>query len=118
MRQLAVLAALAAVFVCIGPAEGAAPPVGSLPKSPTSRITTTKGALVSIAMPSRAGKSWRLARAVDSRVLVEIGEANVGKSVVVVFRAVGRGSVLVAYGLTRGERPKAYAAARYAVTVS
>src|SRR5437879_1426866 len=103
MRTLAVLAALVAVLACTGLAEGAAPPVGPLPKSPTSTISTAKGSLVSIALPSRAGKSWRLARAVDPRVLVEVGEANVGRSVVIVFRAVGRGSVRVVYGLTRNE---------------
>lgn|SRR5690349_14303160 len=118
MRQLAVLAAIVAVLIAIGPAEGAAPPVGALPKGPTTRIATSQGSLVSVAMPSAAGKSWRLARPVSSKVLVEVGEANVGRSVVVVYRAVGRGSVLVAYGLTRGETAKAYAAARFAVTVS
>ncbi len=80
-------------------------------------ISTAKDSLVSVALPSRAGKSWRLARAVNAHVLVEVSEANVGSAVVVVYRAVGRGSVSVRYGLTRGETRKAYASATFNVSV-
>jgi hypothetical protein len=118
MRRIALLAALAAAFVFVASAEATAPPVGPLPKGPTTTIRTAKGSLVSVALPSRAGKSWRLARTVSSRVLVEVGEADVGKNVVIVYRAVGRGSVRVAYGLTIGEGKKAYASATFIVTVS
>jgi hypothetical protein len=108
------------VCACVTAATAAAtaPPVGPLPKGPLTTIATTKGSLVSIALPSRAGKSWRLARGVDSRVLVEVAEANVGRTVVVVYRAVGRGSLRVAYALTRGETKHAYASSTFAVRVS
>ena len=110
--------AAAVVLACLATAAAAsAPPVGPLPKGPNSTIQTTKGSLVSIALPSRTGKSWRLARRIDARVLVEVGEANVGRAVVVVYKATGRGSVSVRYGLTRGERPKAYASATWNVKV-
>jgi hypothetical protein len=46
-----------------------------------------------------------------------VTEANVGSTVVVIYRATGRGSVKVAYGLTRGETAKAYASATFNVTV-
>jgi hypothetical protein len=46
---------------------------------------------------------WRLAHRVSPSVLVEVEEANVGRDVVVVYRATGAGHVKVAYGLTRGE---------------
>lgn len=116
MLRLIIAAAVAAA--CLATAAAAsAPPVGPLPKGPVSTIQTTKGSLVSVALASRSGKSWRLARRVDARILVEVGEANVGSSVVVVYKATGRGSVSVRYGLTRGERPKAYASATWNVKV-
>jgi hypothetical protein len=99
------------------PALASSPPVGPLPAGPVTSITTAKGSLVSVALASRAGKSWRLARAVSPSVLVEVSEANVGSSVVIVYRAVGRGSVSVRYGLTRGETRKAYASATFNVRV-
>jgi hypothetical protein len=80
-------------------------------------ISTAKGSLISVALPSRAGKSWRLARAVNAHVLIEVSEANVGSAVVVVYRAVRHGSVGVRYGLTRGETRKAYASATFNVRV-
>ncbi len=47
-----------------------------------------------------------------------MSDANVGSSVVIVYRAVGRGSVNVRYGLTRGETRKAYASATFNVHVT
>jgi len=110
-------AAFVAVFILAVPAFASAPPVGPLPPGPVTSITTQKGSLVSVALASRAGKSWRLARAVSPKVLVEVSEANVGSSVVIVYRAVGRGSVSVRYGLTRGETRHAYASATFNVRV-
>jgi alkanesulfonate monooxygenase SsuD/methylene tetrahydromethanopterin reductase-like flavin-dependent oxidoreductase (luciferase family) len=51
-------------------------------------------------------------------ILRELSEADVGASVVVVYKAVGRGKVTVAYGLTRGENAHAYAARRFVVSVT
>lgn len=118
MNRIALVAALAAALILVVPVHASAPPVGPLPKGPVTSIATQKGSLVSIALPSRTGKSWRLARAVDSKVLVEVTEANVGSNVVVIYRATGRGSVKVAYGLTRGETAKAYASSTFNVRVS
>jgi hypothetical protein len=100
------------------PALASSPPVGPLPPGPVQSITAPKGSLVSVALASRSGKSWRLARAVSAKVLVAVSEANVGSSVVIVYRAVGRGTVSVRYGLTRGETRKAYASATFAVHVT
>jgi hypothetical protein len=61
---------------------------------------------------------WRLARGVSPKVLVEVSEANVGKDVVVVYRATGTGRATLAYGLTRGERTGARASLTYVVTVT
>jgi hypothetical protein len=117
MRRIALVAALAAAVVFALAAEAAAPPVGPLPMGPTQKISTTKGSLVSIALPSRSGRSWRVARAYNARVVTEVTEANVGSNVVVIYRATGRGSTRVVFGLTRGETKKAYASATYAITV-
>jgi hypothetical protein len=54
---------------------------------------------------------------VNAHVLVEVSEANVGSAVVIVYRAVGQGSVSVRYGLTIGEQRKAYASATFNVRV-
>ena len=64
-------------------------------------------------MPHQAaskGLVWRLARPVDSKVLRQVGEADVGANVVIVFSAVGKGQVSVVFALTRGDSsPKAVA---------
>jgi hypothetical protein len=117
MLRVTFAASLLAALVFTFPALASAPPVGPLPKGPVTSISTAKGSLVSVALPSRAGKSWRLARAVNAHVLVQVSEANVGNAVVIVYRAVGPGSVSVRYGLTRGEQRKAYAAATFNVRV-
>ena len=117
MLRATVVASVLAALVFTFSAFASAPPVGPLPKGPVTSISTMKGSLVSVALPSRVGKSWRLARAVNSHVLVQVSEANVGNAVVIVYRAVGRGSVSVRYGLTRGEQRKAYASATFNVSV-
>jgi hypothetical protein len=113
---LAAAAVAAAIFVSAGLAS--APPVGPLPAGPTSTIKTTKSQLVAFALPHRTGgRVWRVARAFNSSVLRQVSEADVGKQVVLVFQAVGRGTTTVAFGLTRGETAKAYESRRYTVTV-
>ena len=112
------VAALGATAVLAAPAAASAPPVGPLPPGPTQHITTQKGQLVAVALPNGApGRVWRLARAVKPAILREVGEANVGSNVVVIYRATGRGRVTVSYGLTRGETRHAYASRRFDVTV-
>ncbi|HET8751147.1 MAG TPA: hypothetical protein VFM43_01315 [Gaiellaceae bacterium] len=118
LRLVAVVAATVTTLVLVLPAHGSAPPVGRLPKGPSSTIRTSPGSLVAIALPHRAhGLVWRLARNVDAGVLREVSEANVGKHVVVVYRAIGEGRVRLAYGLTRGESRRAHAALRFTVSV-
>ena len=45
---------------------------------------------------------WRVARRYDSRVVRQTSETDVGSTVVMVFKLVGRGKPLV-FALTRGE---------------
>jgi hypothetical protein len=96
----------------------AAPPVGPLPSGPTSTIQTQVGQLVAVALPHRAnGRVWRIARTIDAAVLVQVSEADIGANVVLVFKASGKGSARVVFGLTRGERSKAYEARTFIVNV-
>jgi hypothetical protein len=117
-RLIAVGAAGLTVLVLVLPASGSAPPVGRLPKGPTTTIQTHPGALVAVALPHRPnGLVWRLAHGLDPRVLREVSEANVGRDVVVVYRAIRTGRARVVYGLTRGEARRAHASLTFAVTV-
>ena len=123
-RYIAVVAAAAALITALalatvaGARTAAAPPVGPLPSGPTSTIQTQVGQLVAFALPHRpSGRVWRIARAIDSRVLVQVGEADIGANVVLVFKAKAKGSATVSFGLTRGETAKAYEARRFSVKV-
>jgi hypothetical protein len=83
-----------------------------------STVATKNGELLAVALPHRpSGRVWRLAGAVDPRVLREVSEADVGPSVVIVYRATGTGTATLSFGLTRGERTKAYESRTYNVRV-
>jgi hypothetical protein len=107
-------AALAAVPAAVA----TSPPVGPLPAGTTSNVLTTKGELVAIALPHRSnGRTWRIVRISDARVLRQVSEADVGANVVLVFKAARSGTSNVVLALTRGERPKAYESRRFVVRV-
>jgi hypothetical protein len=55
---------------------------------------------------------------VNAQVLSQVSEADVGNNVVLVFKATGPGTTTVSFGLTRGERAKAYESRRFTVRVS
>jgi hypothetical protein len=112
-----VLGVLVAAFAISGVAGATAPPVKHIPIGPVSTIATQRGQLVSVALPHAAGKSWRIARAVNAKVVREVGEADVGSNVVIVFKAVGKGHATIVFALTRGEASHAYASRSFSVTV-
>jgi hypothetical protein len=94
-------------------------PVGPLPPGPVSTITTSRNQLVAVALPhapKSSGLVWRLARRYDSRVVRQISEADVGATVVVVFKVVGRGKTSLVFALTRSDTsPKAVKAATHKI---
>ena len=94
-----------------------APPVTTIPRGPAAAITTQHGELVSVALPHRAGLSWRIARTPNARILREVAEADVGRNVVVVFKTMRKGKTRVVFALTRGESAKGLASRTYTVTV-
>ena len=108
------LGALLAAIVLAAPASRPSPPVGPLPAGPTQQMTTAARRTRRGRAPARGQRPClAAARAVNPKVLREVGEANVGPNVVVVFKAFSRGRVTVSYGLTRGETSHAYAARRF-----
>ena len=116
VTTVAVTGLVAAVLA--GAAVADSPPVGPLPPGPTSTIQTKKGELVAFALPVRSnGRVWRVARKFDSGVVRQVSEGDLGDSVVLVYKAVGKGSTTVSFGLTRGETSGAYESRRYVVRV-
>lgn len=121
-RIIPLLVAIVGATVAIPAATSAsadATPIGPLPKGPVTTIETARGSLVAVALPRQnpsTGLVWRVARRVDSRVLRQVSEAEVGASVVLVFRATGKGEASIRFGLTRGESSgKALRSATYLV---
>lgn len=112
------LAAVAVALILVSSALASAPPVGPLPPQKVTRVHTTRGELVSIALPKRPGYVWRIARPIDSRVVRQATEGDVGATVVLVFRAVGRGHAQIVVAETKGETAKAYRAVRYVVVAA
>src|SRR6478752_1751769 len=79
-------------------------PVGPLPAGPTANIEVRHGELVAFALPQRsAGRIWRVARPFDANVLRQVSEANVGSTVVLVFRARSAGRTTVSFALTKAD---------------
>jgi hypothetical protein len=118
MRALLILAALVVAASAAASARASAPPIGPIPAPAITSVATTKGSLVSVALPVRSGYAWRIARSLDATVVREVTEGDVGSTVVLVFRAVGTGHVSILVAETRGERAKAYRAVRYDLRVT
>lgn len=118
----AVLVLVAAGLVSAPASLADSTPIGALPKGPVSTIATHRGWLIAVVFPRQpksSGLVWRQARKVDSNVLVQVSEADVGKNVVVVYRVVGTGRVSVIYALTKGDASsKALRAITHVVSVT
>ena len=109
-RTLPVIAAAVAITAASAFGATSAPtdstPIGPLPKGPITHVETARGSLVAVALPRQnraTGLVWRVARPVNGRILRQLSEADVGSSVVLVFRAIGTGKTFVRVALTRGE---------------
>ena len=114
-------AALAVVLALLAAAVGRSDstPVGQLPAGPVSTTITKPGQLVAVALPHAgrgSGLVWRIARGYSSAVVRELSEADVGTSVVLVFKVVGRGNTSLVFALTRGDASsKAVKSATYKI---
>jgi hypothetical protein len=97
MTLVATLAVAAAAF-------GDSTPIGALPAGPVATIQAQRGELVALALPKRSGgRVWRIARPFKPTVLSQVSEADVGPSVVVVFRARRAGAMRVSFALTASD---------------
>ena len=115
---VACIASAALVAALTTTAHATATPVGALPAGPTSMIHTQPGQLVAVALPHRAGgKVWRVATTIDPKKLRQVSEADVGSSVVLVYRALEVGRATIEFGLTRGETAKAFESRQFVVTI-
>ena len=119
---IGVAAVAAAVAIAIAPAAQAdSTPVGRLPKGPLATIQTTKGQLVSVALPrpsESSGLVWRIARDYDDAVIKQVSEADVDDAVVLVFRAKGKGQATLRFAQTEGDSSaKAVRSATYKIVV-
>jgi hypothetical protein len=117
--------ALICLFSAIALTGGAAvaladsTPVGPLPAGPVATIQAQRGELVALALPERgSGRVWRVARPVDATILRQVSEADVGRSVVLVFRTRRAGRTTISLALTKGDASaKALESRRFHVLV-
>jgi hypothetical protein len=101
-RTLIASALAAAVLVPVASADST--PVGPLPAGPVTTVTSKSHQLVAVALPQASGGAvWRIARSFDSRVVRQVSEANVGNTVVLVFRTQAPGRTSLVFALTRGD---------------
>jgi hypothetical protein len=115
---VACAATLALSAVLASPAPADSTPVGPLPAGPSSMIHTQPGQLVAVALPHRAGgKVWRVATPIDPKKLRQLSEADVGSSVVLVFKALKAGNATIEFGLTRGETARAFESRQFVVMI-
>lgn len=119
--RFVLIAALAGLLVpSVSASVASAPPVGPLPPGQITTISAARGTLVAVALPGQPASSglvWRLARPVNVKVLRQTAERNIGRDVIVVYKAVSAGDATVAYGLTKGERRKAYKSVTYKIRI-
>ena len=122
VKTMVTLSVAVLAFAAAGTAAADSTPVGPLPTPAVTKVTTAKGSLVAVSLPARpagTGLVWRVARPLDARVVRQVGEADVGPSVVLVFRVVGRRRASLHFALTRGDAsPKAVRAVRYDLRVT
>jgi hypothetical protein len=106
-------ATLALAFMLVAPnvSRADSTPVGPMPAGPVTTTTTKPGLLLAVALQHASrtsGLTWRLARRYDPTILRQVSEADIGNSVVLVFKIVGRGDTSLVFALTRGDAsPKA-----------
>ena len=122
-RLVAAVVAAGGIAASVGAAAWAdSTPIGALPPGPVTTVTTTRGSLVAVALPRQkesTGLVWRIARPLNARVVSEVSEADVGTSVVIVFRTGAAGQATISFALTRGDTSsKAVKSAVYNVRVT
>jgi hypothetical protein len=106
VRRLASSLLAVCALAVTGAALADSTPVEPLPPGPVSTIATHPGQLVAVALPHAAPSSglvWRIARRYDATVVRQVSEADVGSSVVLVFKVIAKGRTALVFALTRGD---------------
>jgi hypothetical protein len=121
MRKLWLVAAVGATALSAigGSARATAPPIGKLPPSTVTTITTYAQELIAIPLPrGESGLVWRAAPPYDARVTRPYAEQDIGKNLtVLVYLARRPGVARLNFGLTNDDQPKVFRAARYRIVV-
>jgi hypothetical protein len=110
---------LVAALATTATALATAPPVGPLPKGPTSTIAAKSNRTFIVRLPKsqQPGLVWRLARNYRSSVVRGLDEGETKDTVWLRFKSVAPGKTSLVFALTRGERARAFAARTFIVTV-
>jgi hypothetical protein len=113
-------ASAVAAAICAAPGVASAPPVGHLPNGPTTTVRLKVGKSYTARLPKAkvAGRVWRIARPFTARIIRETGEGETKNEIWIRFRAAGKGTTLVVFAMTLGERSHAYAAHTYRFVVN
>ena len=116
---LAAAVGTAVISAVGGSARATAPPIGKLPPSPVTTIVTYTQELFAIPLPrGESGLVWRAAPPYDARVTRPYAEQDIDKNLtILVYLARRPGTATLNFGLTNGERPRVYRAARYRIVV-
>lgn len=116
IRPVALALLVVRAIALPGSALGSATPVGPLPAGPTVRVESRVGELVTGRLPrlAAAGYVWRLARAYDATRIEQVGErGDAATGVVLRYRALGAGTVRLAFAVTRGDAGRVAVRARF-----
>lgn len=100
-------------------ANASAPPVGPLPKGPTTTITVQHGLVFALALSKPpSGQYWRAATSINTKVAKPLSEGELEGNIILLYKAVAVGTTSVAYGLTKDETPKALKSHTFKLTVT
>lgn len=119
MTRAAAVAALGLTSMSLTlTASASAPPVGPLPKGPTTMIQVQHGLYFALALPHGAkGQYWRGARPSDPTIAKPISDADLDGAVVLLYKAGHAGKTTLVYALTKDEETKALKSHTFKITV-
>ena len=119
MKIVALLGVALTAAVLATSARPSAPPVGPLPKGQVTSILVEHGQLFALALPKPAsGYAWRGAKNTNVKVAQGLDEGELNGNIVLVYKALKAGKTTIAYGLTIGEREKAFQSQTFQITVT
>jgi hypothetical protein len=115
LTLLLLLTALATTTAALSSAG----PVDPLPTGPTRAIVATAPGSFVVTLPKskQPGLVWRVARIYRSSVIREQSEGETASTVWLRYETIAPGKTSLVFAFTRGERPHAFAARTFRITV-